>query len=272
MEAFSERKLRHSLEKSGADAMIVDAVVAYISEQVRKGETKNTKEIYSRAFAMLKSQRRSVAARYSLKHALFALGPSGFPFEKYAARLFDSIGYTTQVGVIVPGKCVTHEVDVVLTKGDVHGFAECKFHNMPGTTCNVKTPLYVFARFEDICEREGKRFKGNRQREGWLVTNTRFTDDALAYGSCAGLKLIGWNTGPLGESLERLIDARGLHPVTCLTSLKKEQVHRLLAADVVLCQDLFRGNIDFTPLLPAKTIAKASAEAMELCKHPTYAT
>lgn len=270
LQAFSQEKLRRSLERSGAETMLADEIVEHLSSQMYDGIP--TKTIHARALAMLKSHKKSFAARYNLKRALFALGPDGFPFEKYAARLFDSMGYATQVGVVIPGKCVSHEVDVVLTKGDVHGFAECKFHNTPGTTCNVKTPLYVYARFEDICEREGKRFKGNREREGWLVTNTRFTDDALAYGSCAGLKLLGWNTGPLGESLERLIDARGLHPVTCLTSLKKEQIQRLLAAGVVLCQDFVGGKIDLSPLLPEETITKARAEATELCKHPTYAT
>ena len=269
LQEFSQEKLRRSLERSGAETMLADEIVEHISSQVHEGIS--TKVIHDRAFAMLKTHQKSFAARYNLKRAIFALGPSGFPFERYAARLFDTMGYKTQVGIVLPGKCVTHEVDVVLLKGDVHGFAECKFHNVPGTKCSVQTPLYVFARFEDICEREGKPFRGDRNREGWLVTNTRFTDDALAYGSCAGLKLLGWNTGPLGESLERLIDVRGLHPITCLTSLKKDQVQRLLAADVVLCQDILGGNVDLAPLLPPELIPKVTAEARELCKHSTYA-
>lgn len=237
LQEFSQDKLRGSLERSGADPMLADEIVDHISGQVYEGVS--TRVIHDRAFAMLKTHRKSFAARYNLKKAIFALGPSGFPFEQYAARLFNTMGYKTQVGVVVAGKCVSHEVDVILTKDAIHGFAECKFHNVPGTKCSVQTPLYVFARFEDICEREGKAFRGDRNREGWLVTNTRFTDDALAYGSCAGLKLIGWNTGPLGESLERMIDVRGLHPITCLTTLKVGEKQKLLAEGIVLCQDLF---------------------------------
>lgn len=262
---FSQEKLRKSLERSGVDVMLADEIVAHISSQVYDGMP--TKVIHARAFAMLKHYKKTFAARYNLKRAIFALGPNGFPFEQYVARLFDAMGYTTHVGIIVPGKCISHEVDVVITKGDVRGFVECKFHNTPGMKCRVQTPLYVFARFEDLCERETKRLKGNPKREGWLVTNTRFTDDALAYGSCIGLKLLGWNTGPLGESLERMIDARGLHPITCLTSLKHKQMQQLLAAGIVLCQDLFDPTIDLTPALDPATIHKASAEARELCKH-----
>lgn len=269
LQEFSQKKLRGSLERSGADPMLADEIVEHVASQLYEGMP--TKVIHDRAFAMLKTHRKSFAARYNLKRAIFALGPSGFPFEKYAARLFASMGYATQVGIILPGKCVTHEVDVVLTKGEVHGFAECKFHNVPGTKCSVQTPLYVFARFEDICERDGKPFRGDRNREGWLVTNTRFTDDALAYGSCAGLKLLGWNTGPLGESLERLIDVRGLHPITCLTTLKAEQKRQLLAEGIVLCQDLFERQSSIASILTAETLAKATAEASELCKHTAYA-
>ncbi|MEK7665755.1 MAG: restriction endonuclease [Patescibacteria group bacterium] len=266
LQAFSYDKLRHSLETSGADSMLADEIVEHISSQLYEGVS--TKVIHARALAMLKTHQKSFAARYDLKRAVFALGPSGFPFEQYVARLFNDMGYATQVGVVLQGKCVTHEVDVVLKKGAVSGFAECKFHNRPGIKCDVKTPLYVLARFEDICEREEVSFKGNQEREGWLVTNTRFTDDALAYGSCVGLKLLGWNTGPLGESLERLIDKGGLHPITCLTSLKIEQKRQLLAQGIVLCQELITSS---NILLPAEIIAKAVAEARELCKRPIYA-
>lgn len=270
LQEFSREKLQKSLEKSGVEPMMADEIVEHISSQLYEGMP--TKIIHDRAFAMLKAHRKSFAARYNLKRAIFALGPSGFPFERFVARLFDSMGYATEVDVVLPGKCVRHEVDVVLKKGELVGLVECKFHHLPGTTCGVKTPLYVLARFEDVCAHDGMPFQGNRKREGWLVTNTRFSVDALAYGSCVGLKLLGWNTGPLGESLERMIDARGLHPVTCLTSLKVSQKQQLLAEGVVLCQDFFERRASLASILPAETLAKAVAEADELCKHSTYAT
>jgi hypothetical protein len=265
LQKFSQKKLRKSLEQSGAGAILTDEIVEHISNQVQEGMSTNV--IHDRAFAMLKIHQKSFAARYNLKQAIFALEPNGFPFKRYIARLFDTMGYTTQIGIIVPGKCISHEIDVVLTKGVLRGFVECKFHNMPGMKCSVQTPLYVFARFEDICEREGKPFRGDENREGWLVTNTRFTDDALAYGSCVGLKLLGWNTGPLGESLERMIDVRGLHPITCLTSLNTEQKRMLLAEDIVLCQDFFEQKTNTASIIPAETLSKAITEATDLCKH-----
>jgi len=50
--------------------------------------------------------------------------------------------------------------------------------------------------------------------EGWIVTNTRFPDDAAAYGRCAGMHLVGWNYPANAESLREMIDTAGLHPLT----------------------------------------------------------
>lgn len=259
MQEFSVEKLQRSLERAGAEATLAEEIAEYISRQVYDGLS--TKVIHARALAMLKTRRKSYAARYNLKRAIAALGPSGFPFERYVARLFDAMGYTTSVGVVLRGKCISHEVDVVLSKDNIRGLTECKFHALPGMKCDVKIPLYIHSRFQDIesFEDHGK----HQEREGWVVTNTRFTDDASAYGSCVGLKLLGWNTGPLGESLERLVDTRGLHPVTCLTSITAERKRQLLADGVVLCQDLLK-RADIVD-------AKAIAEAEELCKHAAYA-
>ena len=42
-----------------------------------------------------------------------AFGPTGFPFEKLTAEILESMGYSTRTGVIVPGHCVKHEIDVI---------------------------------------------------------------------------------------------------------------------------------------------------------------
>jgi hypothetical protein len=254
LQEFSEEKLQASLVKAGADPVLADEIVEHISGQVFEGM--GTSVIHDRAFAMLKAHQGVAAARYNLKRAVAEFGPSGFPFERYVARLFDAMGYETAVGVVLQGKCIPHEIDVVLTNGDIHGLVECKFHATPGAKCDVKVPLYVHSRFEDILARRGD---ASAESEGWIVTNSRFSDDASVYGACAGLKLLGWNNGPLGESLLRLIDARGLHPVTCLTSLTTERKRELLAAGIVLCRDFLD--------VARNEDAAAVAEAKELCKH-----
>lgn len=270
MEVFSEEKLHRSLETTGVDHLLIDEVVSHIAHEVHKHQTKTTKEIYARASAMLKSKERAAAGRYALKRALFALGPGGLPFQRYVARLFASMGYAdVRVNQELHGACVTHNVDVVLAKGSLRGFAECVFYESPGTKCDLKVPLYVLARFQDIFEREGTPFRRGTGGEGWVVTNTHFTRDALAFATCAGLKLMGWNVGPLGESIERLVSVRGLHPVTCLTTLTVKQKAALLHKDVVLCKDLFDGEVLKDELgLSKEKRERTMQEARELCKPP----
>ncbi|RZK62264.1 MAG: ATPase, partial [Pedobacter sp.] len=122
------------------------------------------------------------------------LGPSGYPFEKYFAAILQHIGYSLRTGVILQGACVKHEVDVIAEKENQHEMVECKFHQQQGTFCDVKIPLYIHARFKDVEAGFTDRSpKNNTLHQGWVVTNTRFTTDAIHYGTCAGLKLIGWN-------------------------------------------------------------------------------
>jgi len=102
----------------------------------------------------------------------------------------------------------------------------------------VKIPLYIQARFKDV-ETEWLKIPEHLAKihQGWVVTNTKFTSDAIQYGTCAGLKLVGWNY-PDGNSLRSQIDALKLYPITCLTSLTKFEKQKLLENKIVLCQEL----------------------------------
>ena len=233
---FDVTKLRHSLEKSGASETIITKILQEISDLLYEGIT--TKEIYSKAFSILRKSPAPIAARYKLKKAIYELGPSGFPFEKYVAEILKYEGFTTKVGVIVKGHCVNHEVDVVAEKGEKHFMVECKFHSDPGRNCDVKIPLYIQSRFLDV-EAAWEKLKGHaaKYHQGWIVTNTRFTSDAIQYGKCSGLMLIGWDH-PNRGSLKERINHSGLHPLTSLTTLSSAEKTRLLEKGFVLCMDL----------------------------------
>ena len=73
--------------------------------------------------------------------------------------------------------------------------------------------------------------------EGWLITNTKFTDQAIKYGECQGIKMIGWNY-PIKGNLHDIIEELHLHPFTCLVSLSNIHKKSLLSHGVVLCTDI----------------------------------
>lgn len=263
---FQVDRLRRSLERSKAEPALVDDVVKSITALLYDGIS--TKEIYRKAFRLLKKKSRSSSARYKLKNAIMELGPAGFAFEKFVAALLEAEGYKTTTGEIVEGACVKHEVDVIANRANVKCMIECKFHSLNGKFSDVKIPLYIRSRFVDVSQawQETEAHNG-KQFEGWVVTNTRFTTDAEQYGACVGLKMVSWDL-PLGNSIKERIDRSGLHPITSLTGITLAEKKALLDMDVILCSDLVK-----TPQLLSKVglttrrMNRVLRETTQLCAH-----
>lgn len=231
--AFSLDKLRASLVRSDANEKDVQHILDIVRDELYQGIS--TREIYNRAYALLKKKKSIFASKYKLKKAIYELGPTGFPFERFVGQVLYHSGYKTEVGQIISGKCVQHEVDVVAKKGGTTLYIECKFHGEEGRNCNVKIPLYIHSRYHDIVD---KQTNGDvSHTEGWVVTNTRFTSDAVDFGSCAGLKLLSWDY-PKDNGLKDRIDRLGLYPITVSTLLTKREKNFLLGRDIVLCKQL----------------------------------
>ncbi len=263
---FSEDKLRKSLSLAGATTEKIDTVLKEIDSNLYEGIS--TKKIYRMAFDFLRGESRHMAARYHLKQAIMELGPSGFPFEKFIAEILNVEGYKTMVDKIVQGKCVSHEIDVIAEKDDHLYMIECKYHNQRGKFSDVQIPLYIQSRFKDV---EAQWLKNpeykTKTMSGWVVTNTRFSVDAILYGTCAGLTLLGWDY-PIKSGLKDRVDRLGLYPVTCLTSLTKVEKQRLLDKKIVLCKEIYNNE----PLLEAAGIKNSRIrtvmkEAKQLCQY-----
>lgn len=232
---FSVEKVKASLRKSGADEEVINHIISNLEDELYDGIS--TKEIYNRAFNLLKKKNRSFASRYKLKNAIYELGPTGFPFEKFIAAILKHSGYKVEVGKILQGICVTHELDVIAIKDRVKNLFECKFHTEPGKACDVKIPLYIHSRFRDIQNFLDKKHPERTVFKGWVATNTRFTEDARKYGKCVGLNLLSWDL-PEGNALKDRIDHTGLYPITVSTLLSAREKQFLLSRDVVLCKEL----------------------------------
>lgn len=233
---FNKGKLKQSLLRSGASSEQAEEVVNEVMEMMV--EDMSTRKIYNTAFRLLRNVSRPMAARYKLKKAIMQLGPSGFPFEQFVAELLKYRGYKAQVGLIVKGHCVNHEVDVIAEKDEHHFMVECKFHNRQGYVCDVKIPLYIQSRFLDV-EASWKQMAGHSEKfhQGWVVTNTRFSEDAAQYGRCMNMNLVGWDY-PRNNGLKDWIDGSGLHPITCLTTLTQREKQQLLDRRIVLCKTM----------------------------------
>lgn len=233
-ESFSMEKLRNSLMRSKATYEEAELIIDELKSQLVPGMSTN--KLYSMAYRLLKKQNNHNASRYYLKRAMMELGPSGYPFEKYIAALFQREGFQTQTGIILEGKCVTHEIDVKAKKDQLLYLMECKYKNQGGVSVDVKVPLYINSRFEDVLDNRSQLGHFSKF-QGWIVTNSRFTDDAKAYARCKGIELLGWDY-PNRNALKDRIDASGLYPLTCMSSLTEEEKRALLEEEIVLAKDL----------------------------------
>ncbi|MFN3301756.1 MAG: ATP cone domain-containing protein [Patescibacteria group bacterium] len=225
---FSPQKVKRSCLKAGASESLAQEITKRISRQVRNGMT--TKEIRKLIFRYLSKLHPPSASRYSLREALFRLGPGGFIFEKFIAKIFISDGYSVKTNQILSGKCVSHEIDLLLEKEGEISFAECKFHHLYGIYTEIKDALYTWARFIDL--REG----GIPISSVWLISNTKFSDQVKEYALCRKMNLLGWGY-PL-RSLERIIEEKKLYPITVLRRIEKKFENRLLAENIITCRDL----------------------------------
>ena len=187
IEPFSIKKLRHSFSRAKATPEEVNSIVETLLPKLYEGIS--TQKIYSKAFRLLTNHSKPHAARYYLKRGIMELGPSGFPFEIFIGELFKHQGFGVQVGKILQGKCVTHEIDVIAEKENQLNLMECKYRNQPGIALDVKTPLYINSRFEDVLGNKSLKYH-EKIFTGWVVTNSRFTTDAIAYGNCKGMQLL----------------------------------------------------------------------------------
>ena len=264
-EKFSEKKLYQSLKRAKVQHSLADRVSKEIAKKISPGIS--SEEILNQVTSHLKKESPILAIRYSLKKAIMELGPTGFPFEGYVAEILKQYDYNTKVRKIVKGYCIDHEIDVVAEKEKKNFMIECKYHNSRGSHSDVKAALYVYARFLDV-KSAWEQVPNHRYffHQVWLVTNTRCTSEAICYAKCVGLKIISWRY-PKNESLEYLIEKKGLYPITVLLSLTKEAKEKLAEKQIVLAKDLLKysiGNLVKITGLKSNIIKKLQEEAKKL--------
>jgi hypothetical protein len=263
---FNREKLKQSLLKSGANKSLVSEVLKTIEEHIYEGIT--TKQIYKLAFSLLKKGSNAHAARYNLKEAIQLLGPAGFFFEKYIARIFASEKYNTVTNLVLKGKCVFHEIDILIKKNELISMVECKFHLGKDANTDVKVPMYILSRYNDLKDREHPIFsQKDHLSKCWIVTNNRFTTDAITFAKCSDLNLLSWNY-PETNNLKTKNDTNSLYPVTCLTTLSLAEKDKLLVLDVILVKELVNNSDSLERIgLSTNRIKNVLKEASELCRY-----
>ncbi len=234
-EFFKVEKLRRSLRRAGATPTEMSDIIRAIEDRLYDGI--RTQEIYRFAFEQLRKAEQPAATRYSLRRALFGLGPTGFPFERYLGRVFEAEGYSVKTGILINGHCAEHEIDVAAYKSDHSFVAEAKFHARPGIKTDLQVAMYSYARLLDLRDATICTDAICGIKEFWLITNTKFTSAAEKYANCVGLNMLSWDY-PRKDNLHDRIQRSGVYPITVLHTITPSQIATLLEYDVILCQDI----------------------------------
>jgi hypothetical protein len=263
-EYFKVEKLRRSLRRAGATPEEVNEIIAAVDHYLYEGI--ETQEIYRHAFSLLHRATPPAAARYSLRRALFSLGPTGFPFELFLGRLFETAGYTTDTGLLIEGKCATHEIDLAAYKADHAFVAEAKFHARPGIKSDLQVVMYSYARLLDL---KGKNICSADVcgiTEFWVITNTKFTSTAEKYAECVGLPLLSWDY-PRNNNLHDRIQKAGIYPITVLQTISQSQIQTLVSRGLILCRDILQNQHMLRHLHLSKRKQEALLqEVRDICK------
>ncbi|MFK7969489.1 MAG: restriction endonuclease [Bacteroidia bacterium] len=262
---FEVEKLKRSLRNAGASEKAIQHIVIEVKKILVPGIS--TRKIYNKAFQLLKKAHKPCAARYKLKRALMELGPSGYPFERFIGAVMEARGYNVDVGITINGQCITHEVDVLAENDESRIAMECKYGNSKAKKIPVTTAMYVHSRVRDLWSvwKEKPQFEGKRFR-GFIVTNVKFTSDAMNYARCTGeLELLSWDY-PKKENLRNLLDKYQLFPITVLSSLTIAQKRALLDEGVILCRELLNNLTVLKKLnITEKRVKDTQREIEGLC-------
>lgn len=258
LEVYTEEKVIHSMDRAGVPSALQPEVLKHIRGQFKNGFL-TTDQLFNIVSEFLQRSDKRSGLRINLRKAIFELGPTGFPFEKYLARIFQSRGYKTTVGAHIMGECVMHEIDLILEKDGVIEIAEAKFHNDFGVRTDVQVALYTYARFLDV------KVKHNFSKV-WLITNTKLTLDAITYAQCKGISVLAWNY-PNGHNLQNFVEDPKMYPITIIPDLTPVEKQFLIEDNIILCSDLLKltsSEVKSFPMIKQVHLKKAIASAHAL--------
>lgn len=253
-ETFSPKKVYYSALRAGASDSLAKNISKEIEKEVFDGI--KTTDIFKKVKQKLKKEDTQLYLRFNLKEGMKKLGPAGFVFEDFVRKVFSRSGMKIKSARIISGKCCNYEIDFLAETEDVTYIGECKYRNNAGDKIDVNVCLKSFAILEDV--KSGGSLKGDLNF--FVVTNTKFTDQAIKYSNCKKMRLLGWNY-PKNEGLEDLIDKHNLYPITILPSFKSYHAEVFKKEGIMLVDEIL--GLDVVKFSKKVNIPKNQLESLK---------
>ena len=116
------------------------------------------------------------------------------------------------------------------------------------------------SRFDDIfdCDPAARACPIDR---GLLVTNTKFTSEAIAYAECSGVELLGWGYPAQNNLFDRMSRAK-VYPITALVALSRAEKRLLIEQGTIAIDQFVKNRRRLDPLhLSSERVGDLIAEA-----------
>jgi hypothetical protein len=252
---FDKEKVARTCLRMGTDRQTAYAIADKVEQRLYDGIP--TSKVLQMIFHYVRRNRPHVRNLYDLRKGISLMG-SKPEFEAYVREILAHAGFEVSPNQLLAGKCVTHEVDGIARKNGFTYFVEAKHHLNYHTPTGLDESRIARAVLEDVVEGFALG-KFNLKIDGaMIVTNTRYSQEAIEYGKCRGILQIGWSS-PAGRGLQDLIKGTNLFPLSCLRGLKRDVRENLVSSGIVVLEQVL--NEETTELarktgLPSQIIRK----------------
>ncbi len=214
----------------GASIQVANQVADKVERRIYDGIP--TTSVLQITLRFMRGQRPDMANLLDLRKGLSIMFPKP-EFEVFVQALLAKSGFEVSPNTLLTGKCVTHEVDGIAKRDGITYLVEAKHHVNYHALTGLDESRIARAILEDVGEGSALGMSALKIDKAMIVTNTRYSDEALQYGRCRDILQIGWSS-PAGSGLQDLIEGTHMFPLSCLKGLSQSARLRLAIAGFVL--------------------------------------
>jgi hypothetical protein len=234
VQLFDREKVVRTCLRMGATRQVAYEVAERVERRLHDGMS--TAKILQMVFQLMRSYKPGVGNLFDLRKGL-SLMSSKPEFEVFVQALLARSGFEVNPNRLLIGKCVAHETDAIARKDGVTFFVEAKHHSRYHTPTGLDESRIARAVLEDVVEGFALGKSDLKIDRAMIVTNTRYSDQAVQYGNCRNILQIGWSS-PIDHGLQSMIEGKNLLPLSCLRGLGMDARMRLAMSGIVLFEQM----------------------------------
>jgi hypothetical protein len=231
---FDRNKIVATCMRMGATKQDAEEIAGKIESRVYDGMP--TAKVLQMIFQFIHKYKPQASRLYDLRRGL-SLMNSKPEFEKFVQILLADIGFEVVPNKILKGKCIEHEVDAIARKDGVTYFVEAKHHYNYHAFTGLDESRIARAVLEDVSEGFNLGLTDLKIDEAMIVTNTKYSEQAMQYGICRNILQIEWST-PADLALRDIILEKSLYPLSCIRGLKTDARLQLVDSGIILINQL----------------------------------